>query len=337
MKRNLLSCCLILLLTLLLQNPAAQSAYAAGTLTLDTGSHGNSITIEDIRDGETLHDVLARTDAWPYTQENEDALISENGQVLLGFSTSPMDAFDNWDALAEAQIDPDAALSDILADENTTLYLDWATVIDNVALSIEPPVCGTSTDTESVDGEDGETFSDITTQTNRPQVSVPGNAGYRLGTDEGGETAYWIDYRWAFTGTFEGGEIYQFEADLVSDYGYIFTNVAPEIVLDGANLLERWRNGLFFKFAISADPHFHIQGYLKAVHLDDMSCCTDIEEEEEPTAVIDEEPEMTAGAPPSDIPHTPQTGDPSDAALFFCLMMASGCALVTMHRKRRRQ
>ena len=306
-----------------------------------TCGHGDTIYVGVTDESVSTYDCIRSYYKWPF--QEEDDVVMDDGEVLLGFSRQPVTDPSSWDEIFSALIDPDTPVSTIIL-EDIDLYLVWAKPVEQIELTVAPPEAGTETDT-AVAGtdEDGNALFDWSTQTNRPAVQAAGT-GYHLRTDGNGDCAYWTDYRWPYCGTLEAGETYSFSIELEADPGYVFLPQGMRgTVIQGGTLLEAWRNGLVFDVSIAADTAGHVEGHLT---LPDAPAEEPAEEpeDEEPAeeGPVDEGPaseeEAPAAEPASPAEEAaPNTGDPIDTLPFLLLFSAGFLAALLAGTKHRKQ
>ena len=91
--------------------------------------------------------------------------------------------------------------------DKQTFYVLWDKPINNVSLSVKPPVCGVETK-----------MNDDETQTNPPQVTINGQ-NYSFNWPS---VWYGLDpFEW-FSGIFKGGKDYVVDSNLKANFGYYF-------------------------------------------------------------------------------------------------------------------
>ena len=111
--------------------------------------------------------------------------------------------------------------------DDMDIYFCMNKYISNAELTITQPKCGDETTTSKA----GDIW-DSSTQTNRPQMSIPEGKGYKiLGMDSPNSSNLWVDYDSydartgvadPFVGTFEGDKEYDAYVVLVPEFGYEF-------------------------------------------------------------------------------------------------------------------
>ena len=134
--------------------------------------------------------------------------------------------FTEYTNQTDVNADFDAILKTAINDD-MDIYFCMNKLISNAELTITQPKCGDETTTSKA----GDIW-DSSTQTNRPQMSIPEGKGYKiLGMDTPNSSNLWVDYDSydartgvadPFVGTFEGDKEYDAYVVLVPEFGYEF-------------------------------------------------------------------------------------------------------------------
>ena len=183
------------------------------------------VVIEDVPRGTYIRDAIV--DAG-YTSSNPP--FEKEGYVDYrnNFLPEPITEYTSRYEMSAASVDLYATLED-----DVVLYYPMLKCIDTVELTVTPPVCGTETTTE-------HTGSPWLDQTDPPAVAVPDGAHYQLDTTGDTLPAWWIVGTTGntYTGSFSGGQAYQFSVCLLQDFGYVFDE-DEEIIVSGGRLYRR--------------------------------------------------------------------------------------------------
>lgn len=200
----------------------AHARIVAYTLTLHWSSLDGEdidgqkpIVIEDIRHGKTIDEVMAENQMELY-----DEHFKKSGYVDSEVrSYIPMSECSDWMQAGETEVNTveDQVTKDV------HIYCYMSKTMNEATLTVKAPLCGTQTTTDK--GENGEW--DISTQTNKPQVTAPKNANYG--------PLYSDSYPFVFWGTLNSGDLAPIETTfeegnsypatflIMPDIGYQFT------------------------------------------------------------------------------------------------------------------
>lgn len=138
------------------------------TLTVDFQGYGENVTI-DVPKGAHVMDYLSK--AVPKRPQADGAMAAAITTKSSFSSAEELEA--DYDALLNMDMESDM-----------TVYIYWFKAIEEVAVTVEAPVCGTNV---TMEGDDWDT------QTPEPVVSV-NEDGYSLrkGQDGAAHTAFWV-------------------------------------------------------------------------------------------------------------------------------------------------
>lgn len=178
----------------------------------------------------------------------EEDIFQKEGYAAGSFARKPITEYSSVSEMLDDTFENSETL-----DTHTDAYAIMYKRIDKVEITVEPPVCGTATETPLYEEEDW----DWPKQTNKPKLSVPKDADYELTQLSSGSPAgYWDETDEGdtpFIGTFEGGKDYIFDADVSGKLGY--TVAGAEVSIKGGELVSSDRSGwVFGKVTAVHDP-----------------------------------------------------------------------------------
>ena len=189
------------------------------TVTFDGNGHGGVLATLQVPKGKSVNDAFAAM--------SEEAQVDLTDKIacelsdgdkryqVIDYCSSASGAISmNWDA----PLDKDA-----------TFFAKWLECITLVEIAVEPPVCGTATET----GKDSQGNWDFSKQTNKPVGNVVGT-NYILMGDENGWNAGWAagssasvianpDAIEPYIGGFTGGVSYTLAGSVQTLEGYLFS------------------------------------------------------------------------------------------------------------------
>jgi hypothetical protein len=163
--------------------------------------------------GSTFTQALQTIGKTPY-----DPLFEKEGYTaLLNAGPKPITDYDNYEDLLYAMVKDDDVMN-----SDADLYYMMLIDLDSAEAMLDAPVCGTKTTTKW----DVHMGWNLSTQTNKPTVSVPGGTHFQVFVDEDNNPCTW----WVtsetketpFRGTFKGVKDYMAKIWLEADYGYWF-------------------------------------------------------------------------------------------------------------------
>ncbi len=207
--------------------------------TIDGVDQLSPIIIENVPTATEFEEALKLLDPG-CTMETELFTLPGYSDVYKYRTYKPITAYnkysdldDKMEALAYDSIDDYDSIF-----ENTDVYYCLSKPIDQLQITIEPPVCGEETDTPSRAyklGDEDYTDNQWDEQTNGPNISVSDNRLSILG-------AFWIEspdkYNEPFKGTFEGDQTYYFDVEMYPDLGYCWGVTEESLDIIGAELEE---------------------------------------------------------------------------------------------------
>ena len=195
------------------------------TITINKQGHGNNVKLNHIKDGSSVKTALSKGYISTFNTGGDDSLMRfyENGEAFMGVALHPLSNYSDITALkAEAcYMLPGGSGKSYTLGGDVMVYDQWFKVITDVDLTVQAPVCG-STTTISKSGSEW----DWNSQTNTPVVTVPEGKGYHYDSTAGAPGSWWIESvendGEPYSGSFTGGNTYAFQSCLSSDFGYVF-------------------------------------------------------------------------------------------------------------------
>ena len=195
------------------------------------------IVIEKVPAATEFEEALKLLDP-SYTLETSIFTLPGYSDEYKFRSYKPITAFDEYtdeEEKVEAFIENEVEDYDPIFD-NIDVYYCLAKPIDQVKVTVEPPLCGEETDTPSkayeIGGEE-KMFYYWEDQTNTPKVSISDN---RLSISD----ATWIESsdnnRTPYKGTLEGDKTYYLDFEIYPDLGYCLDITEGAIEITGAEL-----------------------------------------------------------------------------------------------------
>lgn len=198
--------------------PDGATAY---TVTI-VNEHGDNFEAQSVEYGTRIRQLSV------YNYYTTVKQSETEGYGVLTIARKPLSEYTSTEAILADSIDADDnSIYDDAVKGDVTYYVIWFELIDEVEVEVAAPVCGTSTTTN----KNGNNEWDVNSQTNGPQVTIPGNAKYQIGgtiDDQEFIGSAWVEtsdneeVTGPFIGTFEGGEKYNAYIMLTADFGYMF-------------------------------------------------------------------------------------------------------------------
>ena len=184
--------------------------------------HGDNFEAQSVQYGTQIRQLSV------YNYYTTVKQSETEGYGVLTIARKPLSEYTSTEAILADSIDADDnSIYDDAVKGDVTYYVIWFELIDEVEVEVAAPVCGTSTTTN----KNGNNEWDVNSQTNGPQVTIPGNAKYQIGgtiDDQEFLGSAWVEtsdneeVTGPFIGTFEGGEKYNAYIMLTADFGYMF-------------------------------------------------------------------------------------------------------------------
>ena len=172
------------------------------TVTIDCGEYGEDFTVEVTR-GNRFFDALDNAGVF----ETLDAMENEN-YIFRDLATKPLTEFADEEEYGEDA----STLLNTTVTSDMTVYAGFYTKIRKVNLTLDQPVIGTTV-----------TLTDDI-QTPAPVLIPEDEAHYSIYSDPEYQYSQWYtkdnDEYTTFEGTFEKGETYYVDCQLVPDFGY---------------------------------------------------------------------------------------------------------------------
>ena len=145
-------------------------------------------------------------------------------------------------------------IEDTAIEKDTIVYYPMIKLINEVELSLDPPVSGDETTTPKK-----EDAWDWANQTNRPKISADSDEYYVMD-----ELSLWVDNfgdipRNPFVGTFESSKTYNGHTMVVNNYGYRFSSDAT-FTIENATVVNNNHGFIDFSVEIKDARYTNIQG-----------------------------------------------------------------------------
>ena len=184
----------------------------AYTLTI----HFSSVDGDDLVSPIVINNIESGTEIGDAVRNGIGKVWAVDWFTKDGYSDSytrtpkPIRTYTSWDAMYGAEIRPEVKIN-----EDMDLYVCMIKEIDDVEITVTPPLCGEETTIEGYDWQ---------TQTNNPKFTARSGTHYKIGTFYGIESN-WImmdDEDEPYVGEFKGGETYKGRYYLEADFGYCF-------------------------------------------------------------------------------------------------------------------
>lgn len=235
---------------------AEQLAASLGT-EADGSVVSVSVTLEEGEE-RTILNVMPKLYDLLYSSGIMDTLdgnYKHAGEQYDGIGLKPLSAYADRDEYLDEQ----NSHWETAVNNGDTFYVHWKTPVENVVVTIEPPVCGTEVHFINEYAAGGGNSSPTTSPA--PSITVTGDAYLFLSPFNGYTDGYWTDneyggsfsypYDGYLNATIEGGESYFAAFQLSANFGlYIDNDPSDAIKINGAAPV--YQNNGFFVASVTA-------------------------------------------------------------------------------------